>query len=459
MVTVTKFGGTSVANGHNLEQVIDIILANPKRRVNVFSGPGKRSKKDAKVTDLLIEIGTIAYSDEVPSQLVDTAKQRFIDITDYFHIGRSFLDPLFDSLDKAIGDVSGDKGKYLDGIKPYGEIILSEIAAEILRSRGLDAQVYRHENIGMKTDGNFGRARVKETSYGEIAASLKPVLEGSNEIIIIPGFYGVDEHGRYTTFPREGSDLTGAILANALDAELYENWTDTNGIRRADPRIVDDPNIIGNMTYKEARELAYSGAQVLHPDTLTPLIAKSIPLNVRNTFNPDNEGTYITVTKGTSGNTVEGIAHKDGFTIIYLEKTGMNEQIGYLQALGGIFAEAGVSIDQITTSVDSLAIAVASEYDNKIDAIRSRIIEAGLVDRDGIGIAYNKSLVCVVGEGMRHTIGVMQRLSSALANAGINIETVFQGPSERSIIFGVDQKDAIGAVRSIYNSYFPKPAK
>ena len=243
MVIVAKFGGTSVANGRNLEQVINIILANPNRKVNVFSGPGKRFEEDIKVTDLLIVLGHASYdgqiptdllemvkgiadtsdADKIPAQLIDAAKQRFTDITDYFHIDRSFLDPLFDSLGGAIGTVQENKDQYMDGIKPYGEIILSEIAAEVLRRKGVDAQVYRPENIGMKTDGNFGRARLKKESFEEIAKSLKPVLEGSNRLIIVPGFYGVDEHGRYTTFPRGGSDLTGAILANALDAELYEN--------------------------------------------------------------------------------------------------------------------------------------------------------------------------------------------------------------------------------------------
>lgn len=458
MVIVAKFGGTSVADGHSLEQVVNIILANPNRGVNVLSGPGKRFEEDIKVTDLLIQIGTAAYGGRVPVQFINDVKQRFTDITDYFHIDRSFLDPLFNSLDEAIRDLQEDKDQYLDGIKPYGEIILSEIAAEVLRKRGIDAQAYRPENIGMKTDGNFGRAKVKGTSYREIAEHLKPVLEGSKRVIIVPGFYGVDEHGRYTTFERGGSDLTGAILANALHAELYENWTDVDGIRRADPRVVENPETIPRMSYKEARELVYSGAEILHPDTLTLLIAKGIPLNVRNTFDPGKEGTYIVANKDASGNVVEGVIHKDGFTIIYVEQMGMNEQVGYLYKLTGAFAENGVSIDHLTTSVDSIAIAVAGG-NGKLEAVRNRIIELGLVGNpDGIDIAYGRSLVCVVGEGMRHTIGVLGGLSSALAVEGINIEAVFQGPSPRNIIFCVEQKDSVSAVRAIYNLYFPKQA-
>jgi len=458
MVIATKFGGTSVANGRNLEQVIDIILSNPKRRVNVLSGPGKRDKEDIKLTDLSIGIGNAAYEGQNYMQLLEMVVQRFVDITSYFHINTSFLDPLIASLNNVIKSTPLSKNQYLDGIKPYGEIIISAIAAEALRMKGVDAQVYRPEDIGMMTNSDFGNAKLLDGSYQRIAQVLNPVLERPGKVIIVPGFYGVDSNGRYVTFQRGGSDLTGAVLANALDAELCENWTDTDGILRADPRVVDNPEVIKMLTYREAREMAYSGAQVLHPDTLMPLIAKGIPLHVRNTFAPEREGTYIVATKLPTGSVVEGITHKDGFSMVYVEQMGMNEQVGYLSKLTGIFAENGVSIDHLTTSVDSVAIAI-DNGNGRLNMVREDIIKSGLVDSpDGINIAYNKSLVCVVGEGMRHTTGVMAKVSSALASQGINIETVFQGPSERNIIFGLEQKDAIKAVRAIYNLYFGKPA-
>jgi|TARA_Y100000310_G_scaffold217377_1_gene218441 aspartate kinase len=458
MVIVTKFGGTSLANGRSLEQVVDIMLANTDRRVNVLSAPGKRYKEDTKVTDLLVQIGIGAYDGKVPTQLVDELTARFSDITSYFNIEGFFLEGLLGQLDAKIRKTSADKDEYLDGIKPYGEIIISEIAAEVLRRKDMDAQVYLPEDIGMVTNSSFGNAKLEETSYEKIGSSLKPVLEESNKVVIVPGFYGVDEQGRYTTFQRGGSDLTGAILANTLDAELYENWTDTNGIMRADPRIVSNPDVIARLTYKEARELAYSGAEILHPDTLIPLIAKNIPLNVRNTFDQSKEGTYIAATKKTNGNVVEGIAHQDGFTMMYIEKIGMNEETGYLSKLMNIFSEEGVSIDQITTSVDSVAIAVASKGNNgRIGAVREGIIRKGLVDNsNGVDVGYDRSMVCIVGEGMRYVPGVLQRLSSALTSEKINIETVYQGPSERNIIFGLDQKDAVRAVQAVYNLYFAK---
>lgn len=475
MVIVSKYGGTSTADGQSLERVINIILAGPERRVIVPSAPGKRSQTDEKVTDLLIQLGTNVYNEfdrtnEQPyifrTELHDI-QRRFIDITDYFGMESSFLNPQFKSLVTAINRFTiFDEPRrpeviitipddylayYLDKIKPFGEIIVSEIIAEVLRRRGINAQVYRPEEIGMITDGNFGNAKLVDASYKKIAKALKPVLQGTDEIIVVPGFYGVDKDGRFTTFPRGGSGLTGAILANALDAQLYENWTDIDGIRRVDPRIVDNPDIIRRLTYREARELAYSGAEILHPDALIPLIAKGIPLNVRNTFNPNHEGTYITATRDI-GNVVEGIAHKNGFTTIYIEKIGMNEQIGYLNRLTEVFARHGVSIDQMTTSIDSVSIAVATNGNNgKINAVRDDIIKEGLADTGGVKVDYDKAMVCVVGEGMREPPGIVGNLSHELESNGINIETIYKGSSERNIIFGLAQKDAVRAVQLIYS--------
>ncbi|MFH0868138.1 MAG: aspartate kinase [Candidatus Woesearchaeota archaeon] len=462
MVIAAKFGGSSVKDGATLEHIIDnIILQDSRRRVIVLSAPGKLESNDIKVTDLLIELGNSYYkSKQYPEKPVEKIRSRFYDIVDHFGIERHFLYSQFGSLSRAIIKNNSNIDEYLDGIKPYGEIINSEIAAEVLRRKGINAKVYRPENIGMEIDGNFGNAKLKESSYQKIAENLKPVLEETGEIIIVPGFYGINESGNFTTFQRGGSDLSGAILANAVDAELYENWTDKEGILRADPRIIDNPNIIRNMTYREARELAYSGAEILHPDTLIPLIDKGTLLHVRNTFNPRNEGTYISSNKEPNGNVVEGIAHKQGFTVLYMEKTGMNEEIGYLSRLTKIFDDNKVSIDQITTGIDSVSIAVASNGHNRnINAVRDEIINAGLVnDPNDVEVGYDKSLVCVVGEGMRHTPGVFEKVSGALASKKINIETIYQA-SERSIIFGLDQKDAVNAVKAIYNLFFGNTTK
>ena len=456
MVIVTKFGGTSVANGRNLEKVIDIILSNPARRVNVMSAPGKRYSQDTKVTDMLIQMGQETVRGLGQPEYMEDIYRRFIDITDHFEIESSFLVGLFESLDEAKNNVLSDREEYLDGIKPYGEIIISEIIAGVLRKRGVDAQVYRPEDIGMRTDGNFGNAKLKETSYAEIAASLNPALEGSNRVIIVPGFYGIDEHGRYMTFQRGGSDLSGAILANALDADLYENWTDSNGIKRAHPDVVENPETIERLTYREARELAYLGAEILHPDTLKPLIDKNIPLSVRNTFDPDQNGTYITATKEANGYVVEGIAHNDRITAMYVEKTGMDEIVGYIERLSSIFTEHGVSINQFTAAVDSISLTFAEGYNEQIESINDRMVREGLVDNiNGIRVEYDRSVVCVVGEGMSHTPGILGRLSTALASEGINIETVSQA-SEISIIFGLKTIDAKNAVKVLHNLYFPK---
>lgn len=453
MVIVAKFGGTSAKDGPTLEHVIDnIILSNPKRRLIVVSAPGKRNPDDIKVTDLLIKIGNSYYESRSSSEDYEQLKGRFIGIVNHFGIEDSFLQNHFDLLESKIKVYHESKKKYLDSLMPFGEIINASIVAEVLRGNNIDAAVYRPENIGMVTDGNFGNAKLKKDSYEKIFRNLKPILDNEGKIIIVPGFYGIDENGNYTTFSRGGSDLTGAILAHALNAELYENWTDTT-IRRADPRIIEDAEIIEKLTYQEARELSYSGAQILHPDTLIPLREKNIPLYVGDTFKFDNGGTYIVAKKEKNKNIVEGIAHKEGFTLITLEKVGMNEEIGYLEKLGKIFREYSISTDQVTTSIDSISIAVFGEdNDRKIDLFKDEIVQAGLAD--SVDIKNYDSMVCVVGEGMKHTKGVLAKLANALSSNGINIETIYQGPSERSIIFGLDQKDAIRAVRAIYDTYF-----
>ncbi len=460
MATIAKFGGTSAKDGPTLEHIVkNIILADPARRIVVISAPGKRFSEDTKVTDLLIQIGEKSYISKEYSAQLDELKNRFVGIADYFGSGHSFLDSAFHSLDDVIRSGSGIKEEYLDRIKPFGEMINSDILAEVIRRFGANAKVYRPENIGFFTDSNFGNAKLKEYSYKKISEALTSVLRKSDEIIVVPGFYGIDEFGKYATFSRGGSDLTGAILANALNAELYENWTDTDGIRRANPKIVEDAEVIERLTYREARELAYSGAEILHPDTLIPLIAKGIPLNVRNTFNLNKKGTYITQNKDANGHVVEGIAHKEGFALIHIEKTGMNDEVGYLHRLTKIFDNYKISIDQMTTSIDSVSIAVSANGNGeKIKKMLKDISEEGLADAGAANVEYDKALVCVVGEGMRHTPGVLKRVSQALSANSINIETLYQGPSERSIIFGLIQENAKKAVRAIYDSYFRNPS-
>ena len=420
---VAKFGGTSVKDGKTIKHVVDnIILQNRRRRVVVLSAPGKRSAHDVKVTDLLLEAGD-AYlsSHSYPRQLVARVRERFTDITDYFGIGSELLDPAFTALEVAIRKSDGNRSAYMDGIAPIGEIINAQIFAAVLRQRNIGAGCYTPENIGIFTDGNFGNAKLRDYSYAKIAESLMPLIEHSKEIIVVPGFYGVTENRRWTTFSRGGSDLTGAILANALDASRYENWTDTDGIRRVDPKVVSDAGIIEKLTYREARELAYSGAQILHPDTLAPLADKRIPLNVRNTFNPGHTGTYVVVSRRRKDSIVEGIAYKEGFAIINVEKNGMNEQVGYLHRLLGIFAEMDVSIDQMTTSVDSVSLAIFTNghKGGKIEQITGKITDESLADK--VTVAYDRALVCVVGEGMRHAPGVMATVAGALAKRGISM--------------------------------------
>ncbi|MBI2124328.1 aspartate kinase [Candidatus Pacearchaeota archaeon] len=358
-------------------------------------------------------------------------------------------------MERALLNRVQDEYMYLDGFISYGEIINSHIATAALRKNGANARLYMPGDIGAVTDGKFGQARLLPSSYDSMKTALRAAL-ARDELIVLPGFFAVDSLDRFTTLGRGASDIIGSHVAHAVDAEIYENWTDQNGILTAHPDVVENPQTIGRLTYREARELAISGAKILHQDTLSPLISKGIPLNVRNTFNPPHSGTYIGPTKEPNGHVVEGIAHKTDFAVIYLEKIGIEGEVGYLSRVTDIFARHGLPIERSPDSSDSLALIVpqnkgANKY--KIKAVVREIEENGLVDSE-VNVQYDRGLICVVGEGMRYASGVLAKVTGALASAGINIETCIQGPSQRNITLGLHPNDVHRAVRAIHNAYF-----
>lgn len=454
MVIVCKFGGTSAKDGPTLEHVIDkIILADERRRVTVVSA-------QAGVTDQLIAAAKEYHShSEYPSYLLQSIKDRYTKSANHFNLGDNFLESHFDAMGRAISNRIDDLSRYIDGIIPYGERFNAEILAAALRSRGANAQVHYPENIGMVTDGKFGGAKLLNGSYQAMEAELKIAL-ARGKVIVLPGFYGMDSQGNFTTLGRGASDITGSHAAHAVDADLYENWSDQNGILRAHPAVVENPESIRNLTYREARELAISGAKILHQDTLIPLISKGIPLNVRNTFNPSHPGTYIGPTKIRNGHAVEAVAHRTDFAVVYLEKIGIESEVGYTSRVTEIFARHGLSIERSPDDNDSLAFIVPQnrgENMGRIAAVAREIERAGLVD-DRVKVQYDRGLVCVIGEGMKDTPGVTARVSGALASAGINIEMIIHGPSQRNITLGFHPNDVLNGVRAIYNAYFRNSA-
>ncbi len=453
MAIVCKFGGTSAKDGQTLERVVDnIILADERRKVVVVSA-------QAGITDKLIKAGSQQYSnDGNPEDLLINVMEEYNRSASHFNLGDNFLKLHFDAMHRALANRVDGIQMYLDGVIPYGERFNAEILAAALRSRGANARVYYPEDIGMRTDGKFGGAKLLHDSYKKMEAALKAALS-RGEIAVLPGFYGVDAQGRFTILGRGASDITGAHASYAVDAELYENWSDQNGILRAHPNVVEKPESIGNLTYREARELAISGANILHQDTLIPLISKGIRLNVRNTFNPSHPGTYIGPTKTPNGHAVEAVAHRTDFAVVYLEKIGIENEVGYTSRVTEIFARHGLSIERSPDDNDSLAFIVPQnkgENMGKIAAVAREIEDAGLVDK--ISIQYDRGLVCVVGEGMKDTPGVTAKVSGALAAANINIEMIVHGPSQRNITLGFHPDNVANAVRAIYSAYFGNSA-
>ncbi len=430
MAKVCKFGGTSMADAGQVKKAADIIMQDGERKAIVVSAPGKRYKNDAKITDMLIELAKTKDSTLYKSVMGRYKEIYQGDISDVANI---LKDRLYQDL---------PEGAYLDSIKAFGEEAMARIFAKIIGAQYVDP-------IGMiNVTDDFGKAKVLQDSYHDIRIKLL----NRNGVFVVPGFYGYTKTAQIATFGRGGSDLTGAILAAALNAEVYENFTDVDGMYAADPKIVENPKTIDEITYREARELAYTGASVLQRDCMLPVMEKSIPINIRNTNNLSHKGTMVVPQRSKSGNIVTGISQKSGFCMFNFYKAGMNEEKGAVYSLLGIFADSSISFEHAATSVDSFKIAVhQGEIKNiNLDELCSKISE-----KTGVNARYepNKSILCIVGEGMEYAPGISGRVDTALGKANVNIEFESQA-SEVNIVRGIKAEDASKAVKTVYKEFF-----
>jgi len=430
---VAKFGGSSLADAERIKGVASIIQRDPARSVVVVSAPGKRAPKDQKITDLLLELhGRIRQG--APSDVVgNLIESRYRGIVE--GLGIEF--PLNDEMREMYTRAQGSGGSR-DYMASRGEYLSAKIVAKTLGFRFIDAA---------------GRIRFDEQGRFNEASALRTDLKVPS---VLPGFYGSMPDGSIRTFSRGGSDVTGAIVATEIGADVYENWTDTD-MRMADPRIVPDSRPIRRLTYKEVRELSYGGATILHPDAMRGVKDAFIPIHVRNTFAPNEEGTLVVPD---NGNHVEhggitGIAGRRGFTTITLDKMFMNEEVGIEEAALRVFRERGISIEQSTGGIDTISIIVDN---NLLGDQRDEVLRAlqQVCNPDKITEDRNLALVAVVGRGMVRTPGTSGRIYSALGDQGINIKLALQGASELSVILGVDDKDCDDAVRAIYSAFVPK---
>ena len=437
---VVKFGGSSMADAGQYRKVRDILVADPDRRVVIVSAAGKRFSKDHKLTDLLyLCYAHIQYGVDC-SPIFDLIANRYIDIRDDLGLDLPIEVELAE-LKKRIDS----KAISQEELVSRGEYFSAKLMAAYLGFQFVDAADWVKFNM----DGTVN----EEESYQALNSQ---VLVGYGAVI--PGFYGTMPDGTIHTFSRGGSDITGALAAAALDADVYENWTDVSGILMADPRIVDDPQAIPEVTYDELRELSYSGAQVLHEDSIFPVREKNIPVNIRNTNEPEAPGTMIQESFPGDHDPerfITGITGKKDFSIISLSKRGMSNQVGVLRKVLTVLERHGISVDYVPNGIDNVSVVLPTwAIEKDLYTIMAEIKKEA--QPDTLDVHHHIAVVAAVGRKMAFRPGISGKIFAALGESGINIRMINQGPDELNIIFGVDNKDFKEAIRVLYNSFITK---
>lgn len=434
-IKVSKFGGSSLSSGAMFRRVRDILLADAERRYVVPSAPGKRHGADDKVTDMLYACYAKVAAGQAFDELFGQIAERFRSIATELSLGLD-LDAHLEEVRRGIAesdapDFAASRGEYLNGL----------LLADFLGWDFVDPA----EGIFFEGRGRLDSERTQET-LGNLLARHAPA--------VIPGFYGSMPNGSVHTFSRGGSDITGAIVARAVHASLYENWTDVSGCLAADPRIVENPMAIDQLTYRELRELSYMGATVLHEDALFPVRKSGIPTNIRNTMRPQDPGTLITYAPNPDAKerVVTGVAGRKDFTVVTIEKAMMNAELGFGRRVLQALEEMEISFEHLPTGIDTMCVVCAkSQLEGKTDAMIRRIYE--LTDPDSVEVLSDMALIATVGRGMVRTKGTSAKLFDALSQAGVNVRMIDQGSSELNIIVGVDNADFEIAVRALYQSF------
>ena len=434
MVKVVKFGGSSLASAEQFKKVKEIITSDESRKFVVPSAPGKRFIEDMKVTDILYDCYEAAEAGEQFDDKLNNIKKRYQEIIDGLQLELSLENEFAQIKEDFIGkkgkEYAASRGEYLNGI----------VMAEFLGYAFLDAALA----IRFDEEGNF--------LPDETDTLLTEKLQGL-ERVVVPGFYGAQEDGKVRTFSRGGSDITGSIVAKNIHADIYENWTDVSGVLVADPRIIQEPKVITSVTYRELRELAYMGFNVLHEDAIFPVRSSGIPINIRNTNAPDDEGTLIVEsTCRTPEYTITGIAGKKGFVAVHIEKAMMNTEIGFGRKVLQAFEENNISFEHMPSGIDTMTVMVQQEdFQGKEQQVMSAIHR--LAQPDSIELVGDLSLIAVVGRGMKAAKGTAGRIFSALAHARVNVRMIDQGSSELNIIIGVQNDDFEKAIKAIYDIF------
>lgn len=446
---VCKFGGTSVASAQQIKKVAEIVKSDPSRKIVVVSAPGKRFSDDVKMTDLLINLSEATHSGKNPEEEFNKVMERYREIAEGLGLGQEILDVIEIDLQNRLDVDKWNVELFTDSLKASGEDNLAKLVAAYFTSIGLLAEYISPKEAGMLVTAYPNRVQVLPESFNRLSS-----LGEKATITVFPGYFGYTIEGVLRTFDRGGSDITGSILAAAVKAELYENFTDVDCVFAANPKIVDNPVEIDIMTYREMRELSYAGFSVLHDEALMPAFKESIPVCIKNTNNPVAAGTMIVAKNENSRRPVTGISADSGFSTLYVSKYLMNREIGFGRKLLQILEDEGISYEHIPSGIDDLSVIMRSHQltTDKETRIIQRIQSE--LQADDVHIRNDLSMVVLVGEGMNNTTGLAARATAAISRTGANIEMINQGSSEVSLVFGVLKQDETKILKELYREFF-----
>lgn len=433
-----------MADAAQFHQVKKVIEQDPRRQIIVVSAPGKRFPSDQKVTDLLIQ----SFYEQTP-EASRRVIERFSAIQSQLGLPEELLTDVINELQKRLSSTDGELSERLDAVKAIGEEFSARFFAAFLQSQGVQAVFADPRDIGIVMTSPPERATLHEDSYARLKA-----LNESSVIHIVPGFYGYTVNGKLRTFERGGSDITGSILAAAVGAELYENFTDVDFVYAANPNIIENPIQVEEITFREMRELSYAGFTVIHDEALMPVYRKQIPVAIKNTNNPLAPGTKIVGFRPLTERPVTGLTADQGFSILYVSKYLMNRELGFGRKLLQIIEEEGISYEHTPSGLDDISVIIRSHY---LDARKEQRIVNRVLQELGAEVAYFRhglSMIVLVGEGMRNSTGLAARATAAISATGANIEMINQGSSEVSLVFGVLEEDQVKIVRALYNAFF-----
>ena len=446
---VAKFGGSSLASADLVARVCDIITSDPDRRLIVVSAPGRRHPGEAKVTDLLIACAEARLAGVSGKEELDAVLGRFREIADGLDLGPDVLADIEADLRERLAGPTDDRDRFLDTMKAAGEDNSARLMAAALRARGADARYVSPKDAGLVLTPEHGSARVLRQSYANLAR-----LADAEGVTVFPGFFGYSPRGAVVTFPRGGSDITGSILAAAVGAEVYENFTDVDCVFVANPSVVPDAQPMQELTYREMRELSYAGFGVFHEEALEAVFHAGVPVCIKNTHNPQAPGTRIVHERAGPVGAVAGIAADGGFCQVYVSKYLMNREIGFGRRLLQVLEDEGLSYEHAPSGIDNISVVLREdEFDADTEARVVRRIHDELAV-DDVSVERGLALVMIVGERMQHAVGTAARACKAFADAGVNIEMINQGASEVSMMFGVKAEEAGTAVRALYGEFF-----